>query len=184
MVYCQVSSVAAHWDLEQETILANYSVNQNVTIKFVLMLGVAIMLSGCMARTVQEKDRNTDGSYDGNWTGTIGRTPSQVLIENWRISCWDMAGSLRLRINDGQVLAIWRSHNGSSYINDKGKFRIVIPRNVKPKHNSANVGSLIKNKNYIITGSLSQNKATGRLTSGYEDFANQGCSSKINYTKK
>jgi len=137
-----------------------------------------------MAMSVKEENRNADGRYDGSWNGAIGSTPSQVLIENWKINCWDMSGSMRLKIRDGRVQAIWRNNSGSSYINDEGKFRIVIPRNTRPKYNSANLGSLVKNKNYIITGALAQNSATGRLTSGYEDFANQGCSSKIKYTKK
>ncbi len=140
-----------------------------------------VALSACGSKDVKESDRNQDGTYDGNWAGEIGRTPDQVLIENWRVSCWNMAGDLRLNVNDGKARLLWRGFNQTGFVGDKGNFRILISYKDSLKSNSANVSSLTKGLNFIVEGSLA--KQSGSLTLGYEDFANQGCRSKVKFSK-
>lgn len=144
---------------------------------------VAVAIVGCASQPIKEEDRNRDGTYDGNWIGTIARTPSKVNIENWIIRCWDMTGKLNVRVHDGKANMTWLRFNGSSYVSDDGKFSVIVPYREVLKSNPGNVHNLRHGMNVLLSGRLSDDGASGRLTMGYEDFANQGCSSKVAFAK-
>jgi len=142
-----------------------------------------VLFTGCAAKAVSEDDRNKDGSYDGRWLGTIKRTPNAVLIEQWKITCGNMAGELYVDVKNGEAKLDWNSLKHSTFVSEKGRFKFVVPYMEKLDNNPNNVGTLNHGINVILEGSLATRKLAGKLTMAYEDFANQGCTSKVVFEK-
>jgi hypothetical protein len=150
--------------------------------QYVPALLFSVLVSGC-ATVVTSESRSTDGQYDGNWSGTIGETPASFVTQNWRLRCFDPDGRIRMRIVDGAISLVWQNLAGKGYIDQNGKFRIIIPRPGEIKNKPSNKGSLTRGRNFIFAGTLSSASGVGRWTSGYEHLGNQGCSAKVSFEK-
>ena len=147
-----------------------------------------ILLQGCASTVmhqVSESDRDLAGGYNGAWQGTVVRTAAkQYGPGNWELSCGNMAGR-----NVGQVsvegglakLKIFGDVQ-QAYVNNDGRFRFEIPMAEVAAAGGNSDSSISQGKmTFILYGSLK--KQAGTLTFGIAEFANNGCSSKVKFTR-
>ncbi len=153
----------------------------------VLSVLCSVLLHGCAAtvlRPVQETDKDTSGSFNGRWLGeVISTAPVQSGPGNWRLNCSDASGSkFMMVVNDGVVNYGSPPDQASAFINSDGKFRIESPLEEEVKADDSSVESVGNGKvTLIIYGSLASGK--GSVTFGIAQFSNNGCTSKIDFTK-
>lgn len=150
---------------------------------FFIPIITSLLVTSCASGPIDRDSRNKDKSYDGTWVGTIDKTPAEFRTANWRITCWDMAGKLNMRINDGEAVVSWRNFNKKGYVGDNGKLTVIMPGTRNVNNSTKNKGTLHGGINFVVKASLEDGAGSGRLTQGWEAFANQGCSSKISFKK-
>jgi len=146
------------------------------------LVATVFFLSSC-ATTVSESSRNQDGTFDGTWRAQVAKPPAEYRTQNWRITCWKTEISFPFTISNGQVAIRTGNSTGRGFINDDGKFRVIIPRQKALKNKVSNKGSLLRGRNIIVEGQLDKKSGTGRYTSGLEDLGNQGCNAKTKFTR-
>lgn len=151
--------------------------------KSLSIAALCLTIAACAGGEVKPDDRDKTGSFDGAYKAKIATTPAQFRVQNWRITCWDMAGDMNVNVKDGTARVGWNGYTWTGHVSKNGTFKIVAPARTKASTKTSNKGSLRKEMNYVVSGNLRDNKMTGRLTHGYQEFANQGCNSKVSFDK-
>lgn len=145
-----------------------------------------ILLTGCGAvvtKQVSEADRDSSGAYDGNWQANVLKSPTkQYGPGNWTFNCSGKPQQFSFSVNSGQAAVNYQKTSHKAYVDKDGKFRFEIPMNVSTSAAGTSDGSIDRGAmTMIIVGALKAN--SGRITYGIEQFANQGCTASINYSR-
>jgi len=157
-------------------------------LKAVLIFPVALSLQACLssfvAKPVTESSKDTSGTFDGRWVGSVESTAqSQYGPGNWKFSCNDRSGErFGFIVENGQATMQLMDRQNVTYVNADGQFRFEVPTEIDAKAGgrsdlSVNDGAIT----LILIGSLSDQK--GSFTIGVAQFANNGCTSEISYQK-
>jgi len=161
--------------------------NKKSTSTIICALSVAtIMLQGCAPMTIKqvsESARDTSGTYDGEWMVVVENTAGhQYGPGNWEFECADRSGEKLgpFIVSDG-VASI--SSENQTYVNSKGKFRIVLPLSVKAAASGTSDSTLTNDQmTLFIHGSLE--KQAGYMKVGIADLSNAGCTSTVSFHKQ
>ncbi len=145
-----------------------------------------LWLTSCgaiVANPVSEANRDTSGAYDGNWQANVLKSPlKQYGPGNWIFNCSGKPQQSSFAVNAGEAAVNYQKTSHKAYVSKDGKFRFEIPMNVDSTASGTSDASIDRGKmTMIIIGALKAN--SGRITYGIEQFANQGCSAKINYAR-
>ncbi|MBX2880969.1 MAG: hypothetical protein KTR32_13590 [Granulosicoccus sp.] len=151
-----------------------------------ITLALVVSLAGCaghVSSQIKEKDKDLSGTYDGQWKADVLRSPAtQYGPDNWRFNCSGKPQQFSFSVNDSQAAVNYKEVSHTTYVDKNGKFRFEIPMDVNMSASGTSDSSIDRGAmTMIIVGTLKSN--TGRITYGIEQFANQGCSAKINYSK-
>ncbi|MEM7259160.1 MAG: hypothetical protein AAF404_17420 [Pseudomonadota bacterium] len=156
--------------------------------KQLLSAGLSILLFvGCASVPlvpVAESDKDSSGSYDGRWLGTITNTPStqQSIGTVSYMRCGDRSGQVvgPLMVKDGTFRLNYRGENVTTYVNSHGGFKAVVP--VKMGQFYGGGASFVSKKDTIlVSGSLDSKKGTFRIST--VDLGGAGCASSLSFKK-
>ena len=148
------------------------------------VLALSLVLAACAAKPVKEADSDTDGKFNGSWKGDIAKAPPEVLVQNWRLICSDLSGEVGLITYNGKLDLNWRGRRATTFVDQQGRFKSTVPITNNLNNPVSNKQSLHGSYNLIFTGSLAGDNPSGRLTAAYSGLGNQGCVSKIKFSKK
>ncbi len=149
------------------------------------VLAIAL-LAGCASAVtspISETNKDPNGTFDGQWKANVLKSPAtQYLPGNWRLSCsgkpWDFA----FRVDDSLASIDYRQTKHFAYVDKAGRFRFEVPMNNNSTASGTSDISITRGeRTMIINGSLKN--TSGRITFGVAEFANQGCSAKVAYSK-
>lgn len=145
------------------------------------------LLAGCssvVVAPVSESSRTNSDAYDGRWLVTVVSTASkQRVAGGWIFTCPDRSGERigLVVVNDGQAKMSW-DENGEApaFVNNRGKFRLEVPTGIVAAASSISEASISRgDMTALLFGSLKTGK--GNFTLGVAEFANAGCTSKVEF---
>lgn len=163
------------------------TIKTNTLRSSITVVAMTLLLQGCastVVKQVSQSDRNTAGSFDGTWQAQVVKTAGiQYGPGNWQFSCKDMRGRSLGKFTVNQGIAQMGNNNGAiAYVNNAGKFRFEIPMSEVAAAAGTSDSTISNGKmTYIIYGSLKNQKGT--MTFGIAQFSNNGCSSKVQFSK-
>lgn len=145
------------------------------------------LLAGCsslVVAPVSESSRTNSDAYDGRWLVTVVSTASkQHLPGGWVFTCPDRAGERigLVVVNDGQAQMSWDEKGETpAFVNNRGKFRLEVPTGIVAAASSGSDSSISRgDMTALLYGSLKTGK--GNFTLGVAEFANAGCTSKVEF---
>ena len=150
-----------------------------------VMLVAAMFVAGCsqdVRRIVSADFRDKSGSYDGDWLAFMAQTPSPQIIQNWKVKCNSFEQSIPISVEEGVVTTRINDVDHSTYISGNGRFRLEIPTGLKMSNPISSSATLIDGRvTLILQGDLGRDKPSGSFTFGIADFANVGCTTRVNY---
>ena len=160
----------------------------SINAKAGLLLPIAaLLLQGCLStlvtKPISESSRDTSGTFDGQWAGTIESTAGQQYGPgNWTFTCDDRSGDRfgPISVKDGKATMPMADKMNETFVNSEGQFRFEVPIDTEAtaggtSDSSINDGAIT----LILIGSLSSQ--TGSFTIGIAQFANDGCTSAVSY---
>ena len=156
--------------------------------KCVLLSGLVIMMSvscsSVLLVPVSESDKDSSGSYDGRWLGTITNTPAtqQSAGNVSYMRCGDRSGQVvgPIKVTDGSFRLNYRGESVTTNVNSSGGFKAMVP--LKRGQFSGGKASFVSKKDtLIVSGSLETGKGTFRVSS--IDLGGAGCSSVLAFKK-
>ncbi len=161
-------------------------INTRNWLVFLLASSLTLLLASCGSagkKGIEEADKDQSGSYDGLWTANIQRSPViQYGPGNWTFRCSGKTGKFNFRVKDGVANFYRDSTAHQAFVDADGNFRFEVPLKVEAKAAGTSDSSIDQGKmTQIFGGSLKDKK--GLLVWGIAQFANDGCKSKIEYSK-
>lgn len=157
--------------------------------KFLLpaVAGLLIVIQGCASvvlQPVDESNKDQTGSFDGRWTITQEKTTGvQYGAGNWVFSCSGKPGPWgRLKVDDGEVSINFKNKERNTFIGKSGQFRFEVPLEIVAEAKGTSDSSVDRGEmTMLLSGSLK--KGSGFLTWGIAEFANNGCTTNLKYTR-
>ena len=145
-----------------------------------------VLIQGCasgIVRPVAETDEDPAGSFDGIWQVVINKAPGiQYGPGNWTLNCNGAESEMRLAVQDSVIRMGFESRYHDAYVNQSGKFRFEIPLLQTAEASGTSDGSLDRgDMTLIVSGSLQE--GSGFLTWGIAEFANNGCTSRLDTSR-
>lgn len=146
-----------------------------------------LLLQACATKAVSDDDRDTSGSFDGFWRAQITKGPRVQYIQSWIANCSGSDFELGVRVKNGQAYL-----NGAggetpvvTNIDRTGEFAFILPLEGKARSTGGGSGRTLDNGStrLYLTGNLSENKLKGIYKIGVLQFAWQGCTDKVVYSK-
>ena len=151
----------------------------------VILLAGSLLAAGCskeVRRIVSEDFKDQSGIYDGDWLAFMAQTPSPRIIQNWKVKCRSFEQSIPITIGEGQVTTRINDIDHSTYISSNGRFRLEIPTGLKMSNPISSSATLLDGRvTLILQGDLGRERPSGSFTFGIADFANVGCTTRVNY---
>lgn len=146
-----------------------------------------ILASGCASSpitAVNESNKDSTGSFDGRWMGTITNTPpvQQSSGNVAYMKCGDLTGRSvgPFAVKDGEMVYFFQNKSRKTYVNSKGGFKLVMP--VRAGGFSGGSETFTAKKDTLtIAGSLE--KGEGYHASASSDFGGAGCTSSVSFKK-
>jgi len=144
----------------------------------------AILIQGCLpGAVVRESNKDTSGTYDGRWMGTITKTPNkQYAPGNTILTCGDRSGGKfgPMSVSGGQLTLNFGNESMSTFVSSSGNFRLELPASDAGYTSQSN---RIANRSgtLIITGAL--DKGTGTFVAAAASLGNTGCKSSMTFKK-
>lgn len=145
-----------------------------------------VLLSGCAAKAVSDANRDTTGSFDGEWQVLGQKSPAIQHINNWQFHCNSEPFEFRIRVAKGKAYFGGVSGSGQKITNvgKDGEFTFIVPLDTKAKESGSSARSITNgNRRVFFKGNLSNNSLKGSYTVGVQQFAWQGCRSKVKFEK-
>jgi len=156
--------------------------------KFVLGGCVMMLLQACattVIRPIGESQKDQSGAFDGTWLMEAKKSAGiQYGPGNWQFNCTHQTGELGvLFVSEGSASMTIAGKAARTFVNQSGQFRFEVPISTTAQTTSTSDSSIDRNKmTLIIAGSLEQ--GAGFLTRGIEQFANNGCTTKLGYRRR
>ncbi len=167
--------------------LKNISVRQSIFKTLITLAVSASILSGCAPaglRSVSEENKDTSGTYDGQWVAVGVSTASTQRVGTWRLTCTDQQDKKfgPINVSNGQASLDIGNDEGKGFVDGAGIFRLEVPieaiaRASGTSDSSINNGAVT----VILNGSLADQ--TGFLTFGVAQFGNAGCATSVTYNR-
>ncbi|OED37851.1 hypothetical protein AB833_22310 [Chromatiales bacterium (ex Bugula neritina AB1)] len=146
------------------------------------------LLQGCAStklKQVHRADRAISGAFDGTWKGeVISTAATQPGPGDWVMNCGDLSGTEigQIAVVDGVANFGPHSESSTAYVNESGKFRFVIPMAEVATASGRSDSSISNGKmTFIMYGSLQSQRGT--MVYGIAQFGNNGCASKVKFTR-
>lgn len=142
------------------------------------------LATGCASAVlapISEANKDPDGRYDGNWIGNVKKSPAtQYGPGNWTFNCNGKPWKFNFSVDKSLASIDYQKTNHFAYVDKAGRFRFEVPMNNTTTASGTSDSSITRgDRTMIINGSLKS--SSGRITFGIEQFANQGCSAKVDY---
>ncbi len=151
-------------------------------------LAFVLALQGCAStvlKPVAESNRDVAGSFNGSYQGIVTNTALvQQAQGNWQFNCHDITGKNVgvISVVDGIATLGEEEGTPTAFVSKNGKFRFEIPlQEVAAAAGTSDATISNGNITIILYGSL--DKGAGSMTYGIAEFANNGCTSKVEYKK-
>jgi len=151
-------------------------------------LSTLLLLQGCIAgaQQVKESNRDTSGTFDGEWSVTAVSTAAvQYGAQgNWTLNCNKSRESLgKLVVSDGRMVSNYlRNTKKVAFVSSTGNFKIEQPIEEVAKASGTSDGGIDRGGiTLIMGGSLDGGK--GFFIVGIEELANDGCTTKVKFTR-
>lgn len=140
------------------------------------------LLGGCATKHVSPADRDTTGTYDGVWVGTVGkpRASRVTLPGNWIMTCDWEPFHINMTVADGKVRL--NKAEVKTPVSTKGDFRIDVPRGAA----RMNGGVMPGNSGIvdIYSGNLADSSPHGKVTQYITTVGSNGCSADIEFRRR
>lgn len=139
---------------------------------------LALTLGGCAAGHVKTSDRDTTGTYDGVWVGTVG-SPSARRVSlpgNWYMNCDWEPFEVYFVVEDGRMQI--GKLEGKTPVSSSGRFRMDIAHG-----DSQMIGGIMSGNGKYVT--IFSGKFSGDATGKYQQvntsIGTYGCTSKMQF---
>lgn len=163
-----------------------FRVSAKTTGNLLLMVTITALVNACagrVTRAISADDRDTSGTFDGRWIGTVVHTQSTQRFQGWVMSCAKPMNKIAILVKNGQVSTEAGDDAQVAYISREGRFRIAIPSGRRASASIASEVPLNSQVTYFVDGDLGTDKTVGAFVIGIADFGNSGCTSSISYSK-
>jgi len=146
------------------------------------LIGLGLtFLSACTAGHVKPSDRDTSGTYDGVWIGTVNppRAKREVLAGQWYMTCdWEKF-EVYITVDDG--MAQLGKLEGKTPVSKTGRFRV----DVSSGPAGMQSGVMPGNSKFVeaFTGTLSEEKAGGKYIQFIPVHGTNGCNAPIQFRR-
>lgn len=152
------------------------------------MLSICCLAAGCSSNdvrhTISSEFADNSGRFDGAWKAHMLETPTPQVVQRWRINCQSFDQSIPINVSGGRVETRINDELHSAYLSRSGRFRLEIPTGLRMASSLSSGESLTDGRvTLILQGDLLREPRRGRFTFGIAEFANAGCSTRVNYER-
>ena len=149
-------------------------------------VAAAALLTACAtAKPVPDSERDTAGTYDAVWRVSIlDATTTRQPFGNWIMNCEDMAWEFNVQVNGGVMKTVLDDTEHTANVDTEGNFMMVIPTPHTSSANPSAAGSIQRGAiTLFVSGDLDGESPSGNYRAGIEEFANNGCRTKVAFER-